>query len=353
MKVCIVTFHNGFSANDIGGASSGPIYLRDQLKRYFEDIDLITLRDNKKDTSPIASGVRYEKDASVLDNYDFIIFTGPGLTYEKYDENTPDKYLDILSHAKKFTFICNEENDRKLYPYYKNFLEHKNIAFVTFNCPGMVNSFPDYVLTAKDWDYVSFSPELPNKEVILGRAKTKKNKIMSTCRWTTSKRVFEYLSMTEDFIKNGIEVYAAGAHQSYWYNLKMEELPSKNYIDLGFFEPSKIPELLKDVKYHWNFLFQLRSMGQKSHQPRIEIATMEAFREGCLPVICKEFTPDWLGEDSAVRLSKDDYTSIPEVLGHMSDEERLQRISLLYDLIQSNSIAHYEEYADRIKFYVE
>lgn len=350
MKLCVCTLHNSFAPNEIGGGTTAPIYFYDQIKKYFDEVDIITLRDHKKYQSSIASEVAYHDDPAILEDYDFVIFTAPGFTYEKYDPTTPDKYIDILEHTKKFAFMCHEENDRKLYCYYKNFLNHPNMTFVLFNCPTMATvTFPDYVEAAGDWEYVSFCPILPSKEEILEKARNKKNKIMSTCRWTTSKRIYEYLSMTEDFIKNGIEVHAAGAHQSYWYNLKMEELPSKNYIDHDYFEPSQIPELLSDVKYHWNFLFQLRSMGQKTHQPRLEVATMEAIREGCLPVICKEFTPEWVGTDSAVRISKDDYTKLPEILGAMSDEERLERISRLYDLVQENVINHYKEIADHIR----
>lgn len=350
MKLCICTLHNSFSPNEVGGGSSAPIYFYEQIKKYIPDTDIITLRNNKNYLSPLASKVTYHDDLSVLENYDFVIFTAPGLTYEKYDKSIEGKYKFILDHTKKFAFMCHEENDRKLYPYYKEFLTHPNMTFVLFNCPTMASiTFPDYVDIAGDWEYVSFCPILPSKEEILEKAKKKSNKIMSTCRWTTSKRIYEYLSMTEEFIKNGIEVHAAGSHQSYWYNLKMEELPSHNYIDHGYFEPSQVPELLADVKYHWNFLFQLRSLGQKTHQPRLEIATMEAFREGCLPVICKEFTPDWVGEDSAVRISKNDYLKLPEILGSMSDEERLDRISRLYDLIQENVIAHYVTIAKHIE----
>ena len=353
MKLCICTLHNSFSPNEIGGGSSAPIYFYDQMKQYVDEVDIITLRNNKKYTTSFASDVVYHEDYSVLEKYDFVIFTAPGLTYEKYEEATPDKYVDILDHTKKFAFMCHEENDRKLYPYYKNFLNHPNMAFVLFNCPSMAtNTFPDYVEAAGDWEYVSFSPVLPPKEDILAKATKKSKKIMSTCRWTTSKRIYEYLSMSEEFVKNGIEVFAAGAHQSYWYNLRMEELPKEYYTDLGYFEPSQVPELLSDVSFHWNFLFQLRGMGQKTHQPRLEVATMEAIREGCLPVVCEEFTPEWLGYDSAVRISKDNYTELPEILGSMTDEERFNRISLLYDLVAENITSHYEDIVEHIKKYV-
>ena len=95
-KIAVVTFHNGFAPNDIGGASSAPIYLANQLREYFDNVDLISLRATKNYFSPIAEEVEYRSDASVLEDYDFVIFSSPGLTYEKYDENTPDKYIDIL-----------------------------------------------------------------------------------------------------------------------------------------------------------------------------------------------------------------------------------------------------------------
>lgn len=349
LKLCVCTFHNGFSPSDIGGVSSAPIYLAAQLRNYFKNVDLISLRSTKDYHSPIASEVEYQSNPDVLDKYDFVIFTTPGLTYEKYNEATPNRYVDVLEHAKKFTFIFNEENDRKMYPYHLNFLHHPHLAFITFNCPGMANIFSDYIEICEDYEYVSFSPLLPTKEEILKKALNKSNKIMSTCRWTTSKRIYEYLSMSEEFVEQGIQVFAAGAHQSYWYNLKMEELPTNSYTDLGYFEPSQIPELLSDVKYHWNFLFQIRGMGLRTHQPRLEIATMEAIREGCLPVVCEEFTPDWLGHDSAVRLSKNNYTEIPAVLGKMSENERMYRINKLYDLVDENIISHYKDVATHIE----
>lgn len=351
-KIAIVTFHNSFSPNEIGGGTSAPIYFYEQMKRYYPNIDIITLRNNKNYHSPLASVVQYQEDPSVLDNYDFVIFTAPGLTYEKYDEKDPNRYIDILNHAKKFAFMCHEENDRKLYPYHMNFLKHPNISFVLFNCPGMANCFQDYIELSGDYEYVNYSPVLPDKAEILEKAKNKQDKIMSTCRWTTAKRVYEYLSMTEEFISNGIEVHAAGAHQSYWYNLRMEELPCKDYIDHGYFEPSQVPELLSDVKYHWNFLFLMKDMGHRNHNPRLEVATMEAIREGCLPVLCEETTPEWLGYDSAIRLSKKNYTDIPQVLGNLSDDERLERISRLYDLVQENIIKHYEHVANHIESYI-
>jgi len=347
-KVCICTFHNGFGPGEVGGASSAPIYLADQLRRYIKDVDLITLRDNKNYKSPLAEAVEYHSNPSILSNYDFVIFSSPGLTYEKYNEATPDKYIDVLNHTKKFTFICHEENDRKLYPYHMNFLNHPNMTFVMFNCPGMADCFDDYIDICGDWEYVSFSPLLPPKEKILEKAKKKSNKIMSTCRWTTAKRIYEYLSMSDDFVKNGIEVYAAGSHQSYWYNLKMEELPTESYHDLGYFEPSQVPRLLEDVKYHWNFLFLMRNMGLRNHQPRVEIATMEAIREGCLPVLCQESTPDWLGFNSAIRVSKTNYKDLPDILGSLSEEERLERVSTLYDLVEENILSHYETIVNHI-----
>ena len=75
---------------------------------------------------------------------------------------------------------------------------------------------------------------------------------------------------------------------------------------------------------------------------------MEAFREGCLPIICKEFTPEWVGEDSAIRISKDNYTDIPKILGTMSDEERMKRLSKFYDLVNENIIARYKDISDHI-----
>lgn len=76
---------------------------------------------------------------------------------------------------------------------------------------------------------------------------------------------------------------------------------------------------------------------------------MEASKEGCLLIVGTEFKPDQLGTDSAIRLSKNDYLSIPSVLGKLSDNERFYRLSKLYELVQENIMSHYTEYVNHIE----
>lgn len=349
IKVAIATFHHGFGQKDVCGVAVAPVYLKEQLREYFDVVDLITFNPIDSSLSPLAGEANYSSDANILSKYDFVIFTAPGVPYEKYNEKFPHKYNEYLEAAKNFTIMFHDENDRKLHPYINDFLNHPNLSFLTFNCPGMANSFQDYVSIVGDFDYLILSPKLPPLEEILSKAKTKSNKIMSTSRWTTFKRIYEYLSMAPEFNRYGIDVYAAGAHSSYWYDLKMSELPKDSYTDLGYYEPSQLPDILKDVKYHWNFGYHARSKGNMTQNPRIELATLEALSEGCLPIICKEFTPYWLGDYAGIRMSKDDYTKIPEVLSGLSDEERYQRITEFYVRFTLNTEKRISEYSKHIE----
>lgn len=352
-NICIATFYNGFSPKELVGISTAPIYLAHQLRKYFKNVDVISLRDQKSIESPLAYEVIQVTDPSTLKFYDLVFFASPGFPYEKFDEKNPDKYLDVLNNTRKFSILFHGETDRSLYPYMNTFLNHPNLSFFTFNCPGMSINFKDYLEVCDSWNYVSYCPILPSLDSIIEKARNKENILMSTSRWTTVKRVYEMVEMAEEFNKEGIRVYTAGAHQSYWYNLKMQELPKESFVDLDSYEPSQLPEILSKVKYHWNFLFQMKNMGVRTHRPRLEIATMEAFIEGCLPVVCEEFTPDWLGRDSAIRVSYKNYKEIPHILGGMTDSERFERLKILYDRIQENVIDHYNEFSNFVSEKIE
>ena len=349
LKLCVCTFTKKFSPT---GIFSAPFYLTSQLRRYFKNVDLISLS-SKEDYVSSIDTIRCEKDPKVLEDYDFVVFSTPGFVQENPDSVPRNKYIDILKHAKKYTFVFNDEYDRSFYPFHQDFLSQDNLAFVTFNCPGMAEIFSDYLdFYNCEWEHIGLSPIMRSKSEILRKATLKSNKIMSTSRWSDCKRIVEFLQLARDFNKSGLDVYTAGSHLSHFYNMRVDkEVPKDTpYTDLGEFEPSQLPEILKDVKYHWNFLFQKRRMGLRTHMPRVELATLEALNEGCLPIVCSEFTPEWLGFDSAIRVSKDDYKCIPDIVRaiDINSNERLDRVSLLYDRVEENITNRYSGYADRI-----
>lgn len=101
--------------------------------------------------------------------------------------------------------------------------------------------------------------------------------------------------------------------------------------DSGVYYPLQLPDLLNDKKYHWHMNYYKKST---YFEPRLEVAMVEAFNEGCLPIVCKETTPEWVGESSALRFSKFNYRERSYILASMSDEERLSRLKNFYHLLR-------------------
>lgn len=351
-KLAVCTFHVDVSPNNIGGVSFVPVYNTLNLRKYIGKVDTVSIRPD----SPAEEETKLWADVksgglNTLKDYDYVIFQSLGLTYEKFDEKKPNKYKDMLDQLdKKFSVVINEENDRKIYPYHMDFLNHPNCEYIIFNCPGMATVFEDWI-QIKPYKVFIPAPPLAPAEDIFAKIMHKKRKIMSTSRWTTSKRILEFVKMKKDFEDRGIQIATAGAHQSYWYALEMKEVMPNgepDWEDLDYFEPHQLPEILKDAMFHWDFLFQKKGMGLRTHQPRLELVTLEALNEGCLPVICEQFTPDWLGTESAVRLPKERLLDIPEVLSNIDKNQAHERIMRMYDLVQKNIFDTYEEFASSL-----
>lgn len=351
VKICICTFHNSIDANVVGGVTTGPIYLRDMLSEYFEQVDVVSLRIVTKNTDKMFENVLSTHDISVLNRYDFVIFMCPGLTYEKFDESIKDTaYMYMLNHMDcPFAFIVNEENDRKLYPYYMNFLTHKNMKLVIFNSENMNETFQDFLEICPNYLIFNFTPPLKPLEEILAKADTKENVITSTARWTDRKRILELANISKEFYDKGFTVNIAGAHQSPFYMIKMKEAYSDYWNDLGYYQPSELPKILENAAFHYNFVYLKRMTKNRIMVPRIEIATLEALNEGCLPVICADTTPDWVGTESAIRISSKEYDKLPEIVCSMSKEERIDRITNFYNLVKTHIHEYYyPRFSDKI-----
>lgn len=348
-KLAICTFHSDVNLNNIGGVSFVPVYNTVNLRPYFDLVDTVSVRTASKTQDTLLWSEMLSGGLETLKNYDYVIFQSLGLTYEKYDIGKPDKYKNFLDELdRKFSVIINEENDRKIYPYHMDFINHPNCEYLIFNCPGMVSVFTDWI-KIKPYKVFLPAPPLAGLSEVLEKASRKKEvRITSTSRWTTSKRIYEFVSMKSDFEAKGIQIATAGAHQSHWYMMEMANLMpdgKPDWEDIGYFEPHELPEILKSAMYHWNFLFQKKPMGLRTHQPRLELVTLEALNEGCLPVICEQFTPDWLGTNSAVRLPRENMKYIPDYLSLIDYDERLLRIERMYDLVRENIHETYRDFA--------
>lgn len=351
MKIAIATFHNNMAENVIGGITTGPFYMKALLEKLDNEIE-VEIVCLVKQLKTSCEGVRYIDNPSELNEYDFVIFKTPGHQLEKFKEDLADtRYNYILEKLEvPFSFIVNEERDREIFPYYLQFANHPMMRFVMFNSIGMHEDFPD--MYEHCGDYVEFNYAIFNNslEEVLQKARNKTEKVItSTARWVPRKRVIELTDLAPRFVNNGFKVKVYGASQSYFTTIKIVDNNKEFWENKGYYKPDELPEVLKDAQYHYNFVFLKRKTKNRVMRDRIEIATFEALMEGCLPVLCKDTSPKWISDDSAVIIPSSELNDLPDILAGISDEERLERIKLFYNLAYENLIPNYQEIINKIK----
>lgn len=351
MKIAIATFHNNEAENVVGGITTGPFRMKSLLEKLDKDLD-IEIVCLVKQVKTSCEGVRYIQDMNELNEYDFIIFKTPGHQLEKFNEDLAETRYDyILKGLKKpFSFIVNEERDREIFPYYLQFAKHPMMRFVMFNSIGMHEDFPDMYEYCEDYvefNYAMFDSSL---EEILEKAKNKTEKVVtSTARWVPRKRVLELTELAPRFVDNGFKVKVYGADQSYFTTQKIIVSNPDKWERCGYYRPAELPEVLKDAQYHYNFVFLKRKTKNRVMRDRIEIATFEALNEGCLPILCKDTTPNWVTDDSAIVIPSSELEELPDIIAGISDEERINRIRMFYNLSYENLIPNYQEIISKIK----
>ena len=393
MKVCILSFEESLGTKTLRGVFTTTKYLQDGLRSVGVDADLVVYGRNKlnyPDSFDIVKHCRTLEDLSELKQiYDFVIYFTPGRSWEKFDSSDPEKYSLVLEAVGlPFTTIYHSEEYKTHQPYRMNFIQDRNCKFLIFISDGFKDIYADDLMSCGgNCVTVSMLPQLKPIEDILN--KDKKKSIILTSAWTNFKRNREYFELVSQFKSLGLEPYSAGAPASIYYlneisddiiksieldideSTKGDELSRSRYFDYsimmgrrsqglpydkkrdtiphikgatiktqdggywydyGAYYPDEIETILADKMYHWNMSgYKIN----KTYVPRLEIVTLEALNEGCLPIICKETTPDWIPEDSAIVFSKKDYKDRLGEL-NLSDEERSLRIKRFYDTVQEN-----------------
>lgn len=351
MKIAIATFHNNMAENVVGGITTGPFYMKQMLQKMDPSLSVEIVCLVKK-TKTSCNGAVYIDDMSKLNDYDFIIFKTPGHQLEKFDENVAETRYDYLLKNLKtpFSFIVNEERDREVFPYYMQFCNHPMMRFVMFNSIGMHEDFPE--MYEHCGEYVEFNYAIFNTPIseILNKAKMKEDKVVtSTARWVPRKRILELTDLAPKLQSFGFNVKIYGASQSYFTTIKIVENNKESWENRGYYRPDELSDVLKDAQYHYNFVFLKRKNKNRIMRNRLEIATFEALMEGCLPIICKDTSPDWVSPDSAVVVPSCKIDRIPEIISSISNSERLIRIKKFYDICWKNLSPNYVNILNKIK----
>ena len=394
MKVAIISFEEALTCKTLRGVSTTTRYLRDQLFRVGVSADIVIYGKSKLNYPEGFSIARHCTNLSELselkNTYDFVIYFTPGRSWEKYDEKDPNRYIDVLeSVGLPFSFIYHSEEYRVHQPYRMNFLNHPDCKFLIF-VADFSELYPEDLAIVPNYCVVMTAPVLNSLEYI--KSSEKSNSIIMTSVWTNFKRNLEYFQLTSKFNDLGIKPYSAGAPNSNFYmndicdlviskidlitsDTEMsdpttvskyrdyaammsrikQELPypykrgeenkiplvlganifdkqGRSWFDYGSYFPEDMHRILEDKKFHWNMsCYKIKS---KAYIPRLETVTIEAFNEGCLPVLCEETTPDWI--EGAFRFSKEDYADHIDELSMLSEEERCKRLGEFYYSLKAN-----------------
>lgn len=367
MKVAIVSFHPvGGNVTNVGGVSTAPFYMKEMLEGYMDpnEVDIISLAKINKKLKQLPGIIyldNYRKNPNVvsdLNKYDYIIFNTPGYSYESKSLNDKEnRYGYLLDNlTTRYSFVINNEIDKSIFSHMDEFVNCSMYDGPMLNTPhGMQEQFSDLIKASDNYLEFNYFPKINALDNILKLANDKFNQgtkvIGSTARWTPRKRVEDLVADGKLYHDHGIKVYVYGGTSNYFYTQKIMKAYDKNksYVEFkGEYDPSMLDEVMKPLMFHYNYVYLKR---QTVHlNQRVELAPMEAFSRGVLPVLSEGTSPEWIGKAGAVRLNGDsDQHKIPEVISKIDKNDYLNRMESLYGAISH----HQKKSAKSIYNYVK
>lgn len=323
MKVAILAW-NASVKSKVNGTVTGALYARDGLRKLNIDTDIITLNKSGrtlKTNIPGALHFKYE-DLDKLE-YDRLLFTLPGpgdyeLSKSDFaDHPVFDHYLNL-----KTPFMCwfQHETDRKAYskvfPY---MLNHKYFRGSIIIHEGMKSFVPDKP--------VVLCPVFPPiDESFIPPPRKKRNLIITTCRLDWSKNP-GWLMETSPVLKHmGYHVHIWGVQQGRGYYLRtikpcMDAMGDRFFKLRGSYSPVDVVDVMAPAKYHANFMW---TGGKSWHfMKRVELASVEALMNGCVPIYPHGTLPDWYPEDGGLFVDPEHYFgSIPHEIALADKRDR-------------------------------
>ena len=351
MNIAVVTFNT--DAQHMTGIIAGPIYLWQTLNAQ-EGVtaDLIaTHPKGENDLDIVQYPNANECIPEYLNKYDFIIFATPGYRINDVDSVTEPMYTEMLTGlTTPFGITINAETDYQTYPkiIWDELTSHPYYRVLFLNAEESHNDFTQ--ILPKDGTYIEFNFMIPMslKEVVKNAVAkmNEPNRIISTARWIPIKRVAELVDLAPKFKENGIELLVAGDRRTYFYYRDILANHPEDWTDLGSFNLEDLPEMLKNVKYHYGMMFLKRITKKRTAlRHRLELVTLEALMHGCLPVLCDQLAPSWIGSTgpSAIVLNKDEMDRLPDIIASISPEEYVSRVKTFYNEVRINIWSKYQD----------
>lgn len=355
MKIGLVTFST--DKRNMAGIITAPLYFEKTLNEFCE-AQIISLQEESK-YSVYPEIIRYmkpeEKKADILNEYDFIIFMTPGYLIKKKDDD-PDKimYSDMLDDlTTPFAIVINEERDGQLYFHFNEFIEHPYYSLLILNSEDMHEDFDYLYPKSGAWFELNFTIPMSRDDIFSHMVEymSRENTLVNTQRWVPRKRIAELINITPELSAKGIDTYIYGDRKVYFYYKDLVNRNTEFWHDGGGFIPEQLPEILKPMKYLYNFVYVARESKHRKMRGRLELVTIEGLMNGVLPVLCSQTVPSWIGSKgkSAIVLDKDDLGKLPDILSSISNEEWSERFTNFYDEVQDNIYKKYFKFIELLE----
>lgn len=227
-----------------------------------------------------AEGWSYFESIEGLNDFDFVIFSSFG---------TISKHKPLLNAVSElwmldvpFAVQSHSELDERNKKFdHDLFTNHSKFRFwmpITKNLYGV-----DPVQSELKYPFLAHESSIKNVSTSV-----KKNVVASTSRLTTTKRIFELASLSEDLRGIGYETRSYGdTSGAFFYKRAIDDIDHCLKWCDGFTQDQLI-RVLSEVKYHWNCRFY--KVGRQMDR-RLELASIEALQNGCIPIVHSLSTP--------------------------------------------------------------
>lgn len=245
-------------------------------------------------------------DAEILNKFDFVIFGSAGSGADRKEGSWWKPILDVLKVP--FAVQVNNEVDQQVLIYKDLFYDHPYFSLGLPITEGLA-----YEATPNGKNLRSLVYECLPRTGLSDPGEyygQKVDRIVTSCRMTTRKRVLELVKQAEKLNQAGFEIDVWGADATWFYVSKLKELQSPSWNYHGSFLRDQLSSILGPAKYHYNCCYLSRG----TLTPRIETSTIEAVSYGCCPILSRATVPEWVTDEMAVLVDTSDLSDLAERL---------------------------------------
>ncbi len=348
MKAAILNANIKFDA----GASIATKRIQDVLLKNGIECDLLNfVKEGLRNKAQFKFVNKSDDNAEIEDwsqyKYFIIADTGYDLTCGDFGLKFVDEIakhthtVDLWAHDE-YVAVTDAERFDRFFDYFKSKILIGTLYGIT---PQIAKKFVSrFLLSHRDLGHLPGSGYFKYKE--LGFEQKKSGIVGYAGRIVSRKKITQFIQMM-GLLKDRWIPELWGASAPGIFNVKLLQVVKdggwvwddssiyKGRYPMGEFPPDM-------YRYTWNCVMIGKGYKQQ-FIPRIELATIESYESGCLPILLKESVPEWMPEDLYIPL---DWTAIRSTAKWMPWskkagllEEQLLKIDKMYDEGRQEEIA--------------